>query len=101
MGTPAHCVFLIFFEISYLIHGLFRGFLFVCLFLRVWRFSFNLSATDFQFDSIMIRNHTLYDLNTLKFDKVCFVAQGMISFAKFSKSLEKNVYTSVVEWNVL
>ena len=58
----ALCIFKIFFESSSLAHGLFSS-IFV-KFPGVWRF------IEFQLDSIMVTEHNLYDISSLKFVEV-------------------------------
>lgn len=41
---------------------------------RHWSFP----TTDFQFSSIMIREHTLYDFSSFEFVKICFITQHMV-----------------------
>lgn len=68
---------LIFFEASYLTCGLSKRALFglQCLVILLL-----FSVTDFWHDSLVIREHTLYDCGLYNLVKVCFMAQIMVCF---------------------
>lgn len=55
----------------------------VCCLIFKW-FSCCLSAIDFLFDSIIIKEYTLYDLYSFKFVQVSFMTQGMVCLGKWS-----------------
>lgn len=66
------CIFTLF-EIGSLAHRLLRS---VSQFLRVWRFSRQLSVLDFC-DSMMVRECTLDGFSSCTFVEVCFMTQNM------------------------
>lgn len=74
-----------------MIHELFRSALFI---FKCFVISSYLSVIDFQFDSIVVEKHTLYDFNSFKFVEVCFTAQSMVYPGIYSpQALERNVYS--------
>lgn len=49
----------------------------------------------------MVRERALYDFNSFKFVKACFMAQDMFTVVNVQWMLEKNVYSATVGWIVL
>lgn len=63
---------------SSLIHGLFRSML--CLLISKYGEISCCLLLDFCFDSIMVREHALYDFKSFKFVEDCLIAMDMTYF---------------------
>lgn len=57
--------------------------------------------TDFYFNSVIVRKHTLYGFMSLKFVKVCFIAQNMACLSECSICTKNSVYSTTVGESVL
>lgn len=62
-----------------LVHGLFTGMLF-CF--QIVKDFLEIFVNDFWFNFIVVREHSLYDLNIFEFVETCFVAQNMVCLGK-------------------
>ena len=62
-----------------------HGLIFKCLEI----FSLSFQFTDFYFNSIMAREHTLYDFSSFKFSKKFSMIQNMVYFSDFPCTFER------------
>ena len=59
-----------------------------------WRFSYCIYITNFYVYSFVFGGHILYDFSSLKFAKICFMAQGVVYLD--TRALEKSVSCSIL-----
>lgn len=60
------------------------------------------SVIEYYFDSIVVRQQTLYDFDSFKFVAICFLAYVVWSVLVYvSWVIRKNEHRTVVEWNFL
>ena len=62
----------------------------------IWGFSIYLSIIDLQFNSVIFREHALYNITSSKYVKDCFMAKYMVWLGECSHKLETNVYSTFV-----
>ena len=74
------------------ISSLTRWYLETCFFysLHIWGFSYNLSVVDFQLNSSVVWEQTLYDFCSCRF-QMCFIAQNVSILVNVPRELEGNV----------
>lgn len=65
-----------------------------------WRFLYDLSVVNFLYNCVMVKEHTLYGLYSIKFVKAYFMDQIMICLSNDSCTLKMNVNSAVVCWSV-
>ena len=63
---------------------------------NIWDFSKGLSVNDIWFNFLVFKEYTLYDLNLLKI--FCFMDWVWFILINILCALEKNVYSTILEW---
>lgn len=67
--------------------SLIMDYLNVCLVFKCWQIFLIIFVTCFSFNSIVFREHALYNFNSFKFVKVCFKAHDRVSSGQFLQAL--------------
>ena len=59
------------------------------------------SVAGFYFDSVVIREHTLYDSKCFNFAEVCLMAKNMVYLGGFHRHWKKSMHSPFVGYNVV
>lgn len=57
--------------------------------------------TNFSVNFTVVRDYTFYEFSYLTLVETCFIAQNTVDVDNVPCSFEKDIYSTVVEWNVL